>query len=172
MRYTGFETFTRQITLPDATNDTGEIYRSAVAILDGIHLRTSVRLFGVALSALGKDGDQMTLFKDPVREKRAAVARAMDMVNDKFGELTVTYAATIGEEKGPQGHFPRVASLRGEKKRRVRRDSLSLSGKPSSRYRLSSTLSRMAATSCSISPSSSFRRKARSRLERRSFLII
>jgi DNA polymerase-4 len=99
VRYTGFETFTRQITLPDATNDTGEIYRSAVAILDGIHLRKSVRLFGVALSALGKEGDQMTLFKDPVREKRAAVARAMDMVNDKFGELTVTYAATIGEEK-------------------------------------------------------------------------
>ena len=99
VRYTGFETFTRQITLPDATNDTGEIYRSAVAILDGIHLRKSVRLFGVALSALGKEGDQMTLFKDPVREKRAAVARAMDMVNDKFGELTVTYAAAIGEEK-------------------------------------------------------------------------
>jgi DNA polymerase-4 len=99
VRYTGFETFTRQITLPDATNDTGEIYRSAVAILDGIHLRKSVRLFGVALSALGKEGDQMTLFKDPAREKRAAVARAMDMVNDKFGELTVTYAAAIGEEK-------------------------------------------------------------------------
>jgi DNA polymerase-4 len=99
VRYTGFETFTRQITLPDATNDTGEIYRSAVAILDGIHLRKSVRLFGVALSALGKEGDQMTLFKDPVREKRAAVARAMDMVNDKFGELTVTYAASISEEK-------------------------------------------------------------------------
>jgi DNA polymerase-4 len=99
VRYTGFETFTRQITLSDATNDTGEIYRSAVAILDGIHLRKSVRLFGVALSALGKEGDQMTLFKDPAREKRAAVARAMDMVNDKFGELTVTYAAAIGEEK-------------------------------------------------------------------------
>ena len=99
VRYTGFETFTRQITLPDATNDTGEIYRSAVAILDGIHLRKSVRLFGVALSALGKERDQMTLFRDPDREKRAAVARAMDAVNDKFGELTVTYAATIGEEK-------------------------------------------------------------------------
>ena len=98
VRYTGFETFTRQITLPDATNDTGEIYRSAVAILDGIHLRKSVRLFGVALSALATEGDQMSLLKDPVREKRAAVARAMDMVNDKFGELTVTYAATIGEE--------------------------------------------------------------------------
>jgi DNA polymerase-4 len=99
VRYTGFETFTRQITLPDATNDTGEIYRSAVAVLDRIHLRKSVRLFGVALSALGKEDDQMTLFRDPTRENRAAVSRAMDMVNDKFGELTVTYGATIGEEK-------------------------------------------------------------------------
>ena len=99
VRYTGFETFTRQITLPDATNDTGEIYRSAVAILDGIRLRKSVRLFGVALSALGKDDHQMTLFQDKDREKRAAVARAMDAVNDKFGELTLTYAATISEEK-------------------------------------------------------------------------
>jgi DNA polymerase-4 len=99
VRYTGFETFTRQVTLPDATNDTGEIYRSVVAILDKIHLRKSVRLFGVALSALGKDDHQMTLFKDPDREKRAAVARAMDAINDKFGELTLTFGSTIGEEK-------------------------------------------------------------------------
>jgi nucleotidyltransferase/DNA polymerase involved in DNA repair len=42
-------TFTKQATLPASTNDTGEIYRSAVAILDGIHLRKSVRLFGVSL---------------------------------------------------------------------------------------------------------------------------
>ena len=41
----------------------------------------------------------MTLFQDKDREKRAAVARAMDAVNDKFGELTLTYAATISEEK-------------------------------------------------------------------------
>jgi len=99
VRYTGFETFTRQITLPAPTNDTGEIYRSAVAILDGIRLRKTVRLFGVALSALGKDDNQMTLFRDPNREKRAAVARAMDAVNDKFGEHTVTFGSTIGEEK-------------------------------------------------------------------------
>ena len=98
VRYTGFETFSRQITLPDATNDTGEIYRSAVAILDKIHLRKSVRLFGIALSALGKGDSQMTLFRDPASEKRAAVAMAMGAVNDKYGEWTLTFALTMGKE--------------------------------------------------------------------------
>ncbi len=99
VRYTGFETFTRQITLPTSTNDTGEIYRSAVAILDGIRLRKTVRLFGIALSALSKDDTQMALFGDADREKRAAVARAMDAVNDKFGEHSITFGSTMGEEK-------------------------------------------------------------------------
>jgi DNA polymerase-4 len=99
VRYADFKTFTRQITLPASTNDTGEIYRSAVAILDGIRLRTSVRLFGISLSALGKDDNQMALFQDADREKRAAMAKAMDAVNDKFGEHSITFAATINEEK-------------------------------------------------------------------------
>ena len=99
VRYADFKTFTRQITLPASTNDTGEIYRSAVAILDGIRLRKSVRLFGISLSSLGKDGNQMSLFQDPEQDKRAAMAKAMDAVNDKFGEHSITFASTISEEK-------------------------------------------------------------------------
>ena len=99
VRYADFKTFTRRTTLPASTNDTGEIYRSAVAILDDIRLRTSVRLFGISLSALGKDDNQMALFQDPDREKRAAMTRAMDAVNDKFGEHSITFGATISEEK-------------------------------------------------------------------------
>src|SRR5271157_94814 len=56
VRYADFKTFTKQTTLPAYTNDTGDIYRSAVAILDGIRLRQRVRLLGIALSSLGKDG--------------------------------------------------------------------------------------------------------------------
>jgi DNA polymerase-4 len=87
------------MTLPGSTNDTGEIYRSAVAILDGIHLRKSVRLFGITLSSLGKDGSQMSLFQDPEQDKRSAMAKAMDAVNDKFGECSITFASTIGKEE-------------------------------------------------------------------------
>ncbi len=99
VRYADFNTFTRQITLPASTNDTGEIYRSAVAILDGIHLRKSVRLFGISLSSLGKNGNQMSLFQNQEQDKRAAMAKAMDAVNDKFGEQSITFASTISEKK-------------------------------------------------------------------------
>jgi DNA polymerase-4 len=99
VRYNDFKTFTRQTTLPAPTNDTGEIYRTAVTILDGIHLRTSVRLLGVSLSHFGQEGRQMSLFEDGVREKKAALAKAADAVNDKFGEHTLTFASTISQEQ-------------------------------------------------------------------------
>jgi len=98
VRYPDFKTFTKQITLPAYTNDTGEIYRSALAILDGIRLRSSVRLLGVSLSCIGKDREQMSLFEETEREKRAVLAKAMDTVNDKFGEHTVTFASTITQD--------------------------------------------------------------------------
>ncbi len=101
VRYADFKTFTKQITLPVHTNDTGEIYRSAVTVLDGIHLRKSVRLLGISLSCLGKDGNQMLLFQETDREKKAALAKAVDVINDKFGEYTITFASTITREEGP-----------------------------------------------------------------------
>lgn len=101
VRYADFKTFTRQTTLPAYTNDTGEIYRSAVAVLDRIHLRNSIRLLGISLSCLAKDGGQMSLFQETGREKKASLARAVDAVNDKFGEHTITLASAITREEGP-----------------------------------------------------------------------
>src|SRR5271157_621396 len=101
VRYPDFKTFTRQTTLPSYTNDTGQIYHAAAALLDATRLRKSVRLFGVALSSFGQDGDQMLLFEEKKREKKAALAKAMDTVNDKFGEHTIVQAATIEQEEGP-----------------------------------------------------------------------
>jgi DNA polymerase-4 len=99
VRYADFKTFTKQTTLPAYTNDTGEIYRAAVAILDGIRLRQRVRLLGIALSSLGKDEEQMLLFQEKDHEKKAALTKAVDAVNDKFGEHAVTFASTITQEK-------------------------------------------------------------------------
>lgn len=101
VRYADFKTFTKQTTLPAYTNDTGEIYRCAVAVLDRIHLRNSVRLLGITLSCLAKDGGQMTLFQETGREKKASLAKAVDAVNDKFGEHTITLASAITREEGP-----------------------------------------------------------------------
>jgi len=101
VRYTDFKTFTKQTTLPAYTNDTGEIYRSAVAILNGIHLKKSIRLLGISLSSIGKEGDQMLLFQETNQKKRNALTKAVDAVNDKFGEHTVALASTITQENGP-----------------------------------------------------------------------
>ncbi|MGA2107575.1 MAG: hypothetical protein ABSH25_08015 [Syntrophorhabdales bacterium] len=100
MRYTDFKTFTRQTTLPALTNDTGEVYRSAVCILDKIRLKKSVSILGVSLSSLSKGEDQMPLFQQPNEDKKAALAKAVDAINDKFGEHAVTHGASIAEEKG------------------------------------------------------------------------
>jgi len=100
VRYTDFKTFTKQTTLLALTNDTGEIYRAAVAILDTIRLRKSVRLLGISLSSLAKDEGGLPLFQEPDHDKKAALAKAVDTVNDKFGEHTVTFGAALAEEKG------------------------------------------------------------------------
>jgi DNA polymerase IV len=99
VRYGDFKTFSKQSSLGALTNDTGEIYRAAVSILERIHLRSSVRLLGVSLSCLGHDERQMSLFREREREKKAALARAADIVNDRFGEHTLTFASTISRRQ-------------------------------------------------------------------------
>jgi DNA polymerase IV len=100
VRYSDFSTFTKQITLPVSTNDTGDIYRFAVDILDKIRLKKSVRLLGVSLSSLTKDEGQLSLFEQSDRDRKTALAKAVDALNDKFGEHTVTFASTLTQEKG------------------------------------------------------------------------
>ncbi len=101
VRYADFKTFTKQTTLSVPTNDTGEIYHSAAAILNGIRLHRSVRLLGISLSSLGKSDRQMSLFQESDEEKKAALAKAVDTVNDKFGEHAITRASTITQGNGP-----------------------------------------------------------------------
>jgi DNA polymerase-4 len=101
VRYADFKTFTKQSTLPVSTNDTGEIYRVTLAILNGIHLKKSIRLLGISLSGLKQEEGQMFLFDQMAQKKREALAKAVDTVNDKFGEHTVTLASTIAREEGP-----------------------------------------------------------------------
>jgi DNA polymerase IV len=98
VRYADFKTFTKQTTLTVYTNDTGEIYRTALSILDGIHLKKSIRLLGVSLSSFGNN-EQLTLFEETNRKERAALLMAMDAVNDKYGEYKIVWASTASEEK-------------------------------------------------------------------------
>jgi DNA polymerase-4 len=93
--------FTRQTTLLVNTNDTGEIHHSALAILDGIQLKKRIQLLGISLSGFKQDGGQMYLFDQTAQKKKETLAKAVDTVNDKFGEHTITLASTIARKEGP-----------------------------------------------------------------------
>jgi DNA polymerase-4 len=99
VRYADFKTFTKQTTLDAYTNDTSKIYRTVLTLLEGMRLVKSIRLLGVSLSSFG-NYEQLILFEKPERKERDALLKAMDAVNDKFGEDKITWGSTINQEKG------------------------------------------------------------------------
>jgi DNA polymerase-4 len=99
VRYADFTTFGRQQTLHSHTNASAEIYREAVAILDSLVLEQPVRLLGVRITNLAYHGTQLPIF--PEERRQVLATGAMDMVNDKFGEFTVTFGSIVeAEDKG------------------------------------------------------------------------
>jgi DNA polymerase-4 len=99
VRYADFTTFGRQQTLPQTTNDSKEIYGEAARILDTLVLEQPVRLLGVRITNLCYQREQLPLF---VPERRKALATgAMDAVNDRYGDFSVTFGSLLdNEEKG------------------------------------------------------------------------
>lgn len=96
IRYADFTTFARQQSHAKPTNETGEIYRRALEILDTLQLAQPVRLLGVRLSNLQYGRAQLSLF--PEERKKALIAEAMDGVNNRYGDFTVTFANLIEAE--------------------------------------------------------------------------
>ncbi len=97
IRYADFDSWTgRQETLPDYINGSGEIYGAAAAILDTLVLTQPVRLLGVRLSNLSHMSRQLPLFED--ERKKTLLAEAMDRVNDRYGDFSVTFGSLLNEE--------------------------------------------------------------------------
>lgn len=94
IRYADFKTFTKQATLQAHCNGTQEIYHNALDILDSIKLTDKVRLIGVSLSHLMQDNeDQQSLFNNDIKGK--SMLKAVDSLNDKYGDFTVTWASYL-----------------------------------------------------------------------------
>ena len=92
VRYADFKTFTKQATLLAQTSCTHEIYRTALDILDSIRLADRVRLLGISLSHLVRQNDdQLALFDDDAKER--SMLKAVDSLNDRFGDCTVIWAS-------------------------------------------------------------------------------
>jgi DNA polymerase IV len=98
VRYPDFTTFSKQESRTDFTNNSEEIYRASVKILDSIELTQAIRLLGVKVSNLRGHTEQLPLF--PAERKKALLANAMDHVNNKFGDFAVTFGSILGQEGG------------------------------------------------------------------------
>jgi DNA polymerase-4 len=97
VRYSDFySSFGKQDTLKHHINQSDDIYRAAIGILDTEELIMPVRLLGVRLTNLTYHSEQLPLF--PEERRKSQMVRAMDSVNN----FTVTFASLLSttDEKG------------------------------------------------------------------------
>ncbi|MBI5695856.1 MAG: DNA polymerase IV [Nitrospirae bacterium] len=93
IRYADFRTFSQSMRFKKPINDGMAIFLSAMKLFTPLRLAMKVRLVGVSVSGLVCDPMQVSLFAED--RKRAAVTEAMDMVNDRYGEFTVTWGTLL-----------------------------------------------------------------------------
>jgi DNA polymerase-4 len=93
LRYADFHTFSRQRRLRHAVDHGLDVYAAAADILRDIPFSQPIRLVGVSVSGLERDVVQLPLFED--ERKRKFIAGAMDEINDRYGDFTVTWGTLI-----------------------------------------------------------------------------
>ena len=96
VRDSDFETVTRQRTLPQPTDQTDEIWQTAVSLARPELRGHSIRLLGVFASGL-TEREQLTLFESDDRRHRVAV-RAMDAIRERFGPRSIVRARLLEAE--------------------------------------------------------------------------
>ncbi|MDH4223641.1 MAG: DNA polymerase IV [candidate division Zixibacteria bacterium] len=98
IRFPDFSDFSRQKTIIKFTDDDREIYQSALSILEKINIESlGLRLIGVSVTNLVKGTDQLSLFPDEWRKQ--ILLAAMDKVNDRYGEFTLTWGRLMYQAK-------------------------------------------------------------------------
>jgi DNA polymerase-4 len=101
VRYSDFTTVGRQQSRKVPTNQSEEIFREAVTILDSMERSQSIRLLGIRITNLCYQRQQLPLFAEERRKVLATAA--MDAVNDRYGSFAVTYGSVL--DNGEKGSF-------------------------------------------------------------------
>jgi DNA polymerase-4 len=89
VRYSDFYTFSKQKTLSQLVNSGNEIFLHAVEVFESISHPKPIRLLGVGVSHFKKEWCQLDLFEK--RGKKDNLLKAMDRVNERFGDWTLTW---------------------------------------------------------------------------------
>jgi DNA polymerase-4 len=90
VRYSDFFTFSKQKTLSKWMNSGNEIFQYAFETFHSVSHPKPIRLLGVGMSLLKKEWCQLDLFEK--RDKKDNLLKAMDRVNERFGDWTLTWA--------------------------------------------------------------------------------
>jgi len=89
LRWSDFNTITRQVALAEPTNHNSVIYETAAGLLKAAWQRgRKVRLIGVGSSNLQEPVVQMSLF-DPGQEKETKLLSALDELREKYGKKVI-----------------------------------------------------------------------------------
>ena len=100
-----FSSWGKQTTLKSYSNQSDEIYKAAMGILNGVELEQPVRLLGVSLSNLQYEVEQLPLFEE--ERKKLDATKAMDEVNHRYGNMVVTFGSLLpGKEKAGSRVIP------------------------------------------------------------------
>jgi len=90
VRYADFYTFSKQKTLSQMVNSGNEIFQHSHELFESIPHPKPIRLLGVGVSLLKKEWCQLSLFEN--RDKKEKMLQAVDRVNERFGDWTLTWA--------------------------------------------------------------------------------
>lgn len=92
IRYSDFQTFSRQGTVKESIKGTNSIYNEVLKIFNSIKLNKAVRLLGVSISNLTKD-EETCLFEEDRRQEE--LTKIMDKINNEYGDFTLTWASLV-----------------------------------------------------------------------------
>ena len=90
VRYADFFTFSKQKTLSKRLSIGIEICKSSSDICESTSHPKKIRLLGGGMSLLAKEWAQLDLFEK--RDKKDNLLKAMDRVNERFGDWSLTWA--------------------------------------------------------------------------------
>ncbi len=89
IRWSNFETITRQKTLPSVSDSEAEIFEAVQFLLEKLRpAGKSVRLIGVGVSGLGPPLRQLSLWEEGAKKSRE-LEKVLDNLNERFGKNTI-----------------------------------------------------------------------------------
>jgi DNA polymerase-4 len=106
-----FRVFSRQVALPEPTDDGDEVARAALALWTRHRPAEPIRLVGVSATAITTVTEtQLGLFVHPSRTRRAHLNAALDAIAERFGEDSVRRGRAAAPKLTGSGQWKRGES--------------------------------------------------------------